>query len=83
MSAYLYNSWAAEPDAPSRIAMLRLHIGEVSALIDPNVAKDGHSRQTDPIVQYHATLLGHLVTLEARPDAMGGSTIARVRLGRP
>lgn len=84
--SYTYHNWAEQATPSLRLERLRLHVGEVSALLSsPDSAADGYSASYAALQQYHASLLGELRALESSPAASGvngGWSVARIRSPR-
>jgi len=81
--SYSYSAWASQSTTAAQLAMLQLHIGEVTLQMGPSVSKDGASRSTGDIVQYLALLERQQMRLLGMPDVQTGgyANITRARFG--
>lgn len=61
-----YANYESEPDAASRLAMLRLHLAEVSLKIGPDVSQGDASRSSGSLAGYREQLARRLAELERR-----------------
>ena len=80
--AWMYGDWDSDtyPTTAAKLSRLRLHKGEVRGQLSANVARDGASRQVDPLQAYYDTLVAEEKELLRRPDAVAGGTISRARM---
>ena len=81
--AWTYGDWNVDavcPTTAAKLTRLRLHQAEVAAQISANVARDGASRQVDPLTTYYDRLVDREGVLLKRPDAVAGGTISRARM---
>jgi len=71
--AYAYNDWISIESLPARETRLRLHITEVSAKIDADVAKGASSRSTSRVMDYYDRLVAQLEKLTSTNKRGSGS----------
>ena len=83
MSAWSYAGWVTQPDTPSQIAMLRLHIQEVSASIGREVSADGKSVSSNNTLGYIKELNARLDVLMRMPDAGVAGNVSYASFNRP
>lgn len=81
--SYSYSAWASQTSTADQLAMLNLHIGEVTQQMGPSVSRDGASRSTADIQQYLRLLMEQRKSLMGMPDVQSGgyANITRARFG--
>ena len=57
MANYTYSAWISQADDTARLTMLRLHIGEVVELIQPDGTAADESVNSAHMIQYLSLLL--------------------------
>lgn len=85
MPAFIFHDWATQPTAALRLARLREHIAEVSALIaDFKVitSSDGKSMTRTDLQRYLDGLMAQLKELETRATASASGGMSYARLNR-
>lgn len=80
--AYVYSDWASQATIPLRYARILLHIDEVSALMQSDVASDGQSESFASLQAYLQGLYLERDKLEQSPANIPGGGFFKIRRTR-
>ena len=85
--AWTYSDWITQSTLTTRLSRLRLHIQEVSAKIDIEIAGDGKSRASATLGRYYEKLIDQEAALAKRVQAQGldggSGSVSQVRILEP
>ena len=79
--AYQYANYMAQPTNTERLEMARKFLGELAALVGPDVAKDGASRSGASLNQAMEQVRNDIKWLQTQADTKRAGGVSLVRFG--
>jgi len=82
MADYLYSAWSSQATVALRLAMINLHIDEVSLTMTPDVTSDGQSQSNSAVQTYLQGLYTERDKLQSSPANIPGGGLFKLRRTR-